>query len=613
MYNLVTARRFPIIPTTCFRILIGGVVICFAAIIVRLWWVQIHLANTDAYRSRIKAQTCRQYIDHARRGLITDFRGEWLAYSSDTWDIAVDPSILAPVDIELAPAIAKLLDLPESEVREKFSMSDRKWVLLKQEVSTSVKDEILKLQPRRVELDGKMALRTSLPVYGTQRFVRRYPKKNLAAQLIGYVNREGVPVSGVEKETDRYLRGFDGFREIVQDGKKTEFVHRRFHEVPPKPGCTVELTIDARIQDFAEQECVRTAREFSPEAICIIVSEAGTGKLRALANWPGFDLNKYNDPKAAPMENQKNRATTDIYEPGSVFKIVPVSMALEERVVTADTVFDCSLDSAPYRGKMLKMPRDSHNLGKASVKEIVRHSSNRGAAQIGMLFSEKLGEDAFHRYVLKFGFGSETNLFSSRSGESVGIVHAPQNWDSLTITRFPMGHSISATPLQVHNAMSVIANNGEFFDALVVNRILDADGNVVCEYYPRSRGDRVVSEDTAKLVAKMLREVCRPGGTAWQADIPGYEVAGKTGTSQKIVDGKYSSRRHVASFSGFFPAEDPKFIITVVVNDPKLSGVGYGGAVAGPIFKRVANEVIKQFEVRPVVPVKDHRNVATHP
>ncbi len=607
MHNLVTARRFPIVPTTCFRVLVAGVVFCFAAIVVRLWWVQVYLADTDRYRSRIKAQTCRQYIDYAKRGIITDFRGEWLAYSYETWDISVDPSVLTDADIEFAPKIAKLLELPASEVKEKFSRRDKKWILLKRDVSTAVKDEILKLQPRKVEFGGKAVTRTSLPIYGTQRFVRRYPKKNLAAQLIGYVNKEGVPASGIEKETDKYLRGFDGFRESVQDGKKTEFVHRRFHEVAPKPGCTVELTIDARIQDFADKECARVAQELSPESICIIVSEAGTGKLRALASWPGFDLNKYNDPVAAPMENQKNRAITDTYEPGSVFKVVTVSMALEEKVVTAETVFDCNLDSAPYRGKMLKMPKDSHDIGKASVRDIVRHSSNRGAAQIGMLFAEKMGEDAFYQYVLKFGFGSVTNLFSG-AGESVGIVHEPKKWDGLTITRFPMGHSVSATPLQVHNEMSVIANGGEFFDALVVNRILDSDGKVVCEYSPRCRS-RVISKNTAKLVAEMLREVCRPGGTARQADIPGYEVAGKTGTSQKIIGGKYSSRRHVASFSGFFPAADPKFIITVVVDDPKLSGVGYGGTVAAPIFKRVAGEVIKQFELNPVTPVKDRKGI----
>ncbi len=604
MENLITNRRLPIVPAKCFHVLVVGLVAAFLIIVGRLWWVQGYLAGTDKYRSKIKAQTCRQFIEPAKRGFITDFRGEWLAYSTEMWDIAVDPSILAEEDFALIPKFSEILDVPEEELRQKFSLRERRWILLKREVETSIKDEILKIQPNQIVVDGKKIFRKSVPVYGTQKFVRRYPANSLAAQIIGFVNKEGVAASGIEKEADKYLRGFDGFREIVQDGRRKEFVHRRFHEVPAKAGCTVELTLDARIQDFAEKECEAAAATFSPKSICIIVSEVGSGKLRALANWPSFDLNKYFDPEAAPLENQKNRAVTDVYEPGSVFKIVPVAIALEEKIITPESVFDCGLYAAPYRGKMLKMPKDSHEIGRVSVKEIVRQSSNRGCSQIGMLFAEKFGEEEFYKRVLKFGFGNATNLFSNKAGESSGIVHEPKKWDGLTITRFPIGHSVSVTPLQAHNAMSVIANGGELLEALVVNRIIDADGNVICEYVPRSRG-RVISENTAKIVAGMLREVCTPGGTARQADIPGYNIAGKTGTTQKIIDGKYSSHHHVASFSGFFPAENPKFVITVVVDEPKMGRVGYGGVVAAPIFKNVANEVIKQFEMKPVVPAKN--------
>lgn len=615
-----------------FSLIVGVVVFCAVGIIFRLWWLQIYIAP----KLQIEADSTRRThrIIHASRGKITDMRGETLADNLVVWDICADPHEILDSDRELIPKIAKILKISEAELSEKLKPKFRvpaekkevetaegkrageipagdeneragadarpiRWVILKRDETSKVKDEIDALLPAVVEKQGKKIKRMFKPIYAQRKFVREYPKGQLAAQVIGFVNKAGTPAMGIEATMNKFLAGKNGWIETERDARRRELVHKRFREVPAVDGNTVELTLDATIQSVAEEACAKVAKNFSPESMCVIVSEAGTGKLLALANWPTFNLNEFFDSKKAPISNQKNRALTDVYEPGSVFKIVPVAAALEEGVITPLTIFDCTLEAVPYRGKMLKIPPDSHPIGKATVEDIVRESSNRGSAQIGMLLAERKGEECFYNYVKKFGFGSFTRLISNNGGESAGIVHAPKNWDGLTITRFPMGHAVSVTPLQIHDAMSVIANRGRFMEPLVVNRVLDAHGREIFSYFPRSR-EQTVSAGTARSVALMLRKVCSPTGTARGADITGFEVAGKTGTTQKLINGKYSNRHHVASFSGFFPASNPKVIITVVIDGAKTRGVAYGGTVAVPVFREIAERTIKWLELKPV-------------
>jgi cell division protein FtsI/penicillin-binding protein 2 len=314
-----------------------------------------------------------------------------------------------------------------------------------------------------------------------------------------------------------------------------------------------------------------------------------------LANWPTFDLNKFFDPKLAPMDSQRNRAVSDIYEPGSVFKIVSVSGALEERLITPNSVYDCGLSAVPYKGRMVPLPADSHALGAVDVRQIVRESSNRGTVQIGMLYAERLGEERFDKLIRSFGFGANTGLLTG--AESGGMLIPPAKWDGITVSRVPMGHSVSVTAMQMHYAMAVVAAEGQLMQPQLVLRIDDPKTKqVVLNYPPRSKG-RAITADTAASMATLLRAVCAKGGTAPIADIPDYEVAGKTGTTQKFIDGKYSTSHHVASFSGFFPVNDPKLAITVIIDEPHGEGVGYGGKVAAPIFREVALECIKWLNI----------------
>ena len=278
---------------------------------------------------------------------------------------------------------------------------------------------------------------------------------------------------------------------------------------------------------------------------------------------------------------------------------------------------------------MRALPREDHEMDKLSVREIIRQSSNRGTAQIAMRFCEKFGEHAYVDCVRSFGFGEKTRLVGA-SGEQTGIVLPPEKWDGLTITRMPMGHAVAATPLQTHGAMSVIASGGLLMKPQLVLSVADAQGNEVLTFPPAPRR-RVVSEKTAALVAGMLREAVggENGNTGKNANIPGYAVAGKTGTTQKIVNGKYSNEFYVASFSGFFPADNPRIVITVVIDGPtyyaerwiakrdargkvmrypngtmmmekkRVRTRAYGGSVAAPVFREVAEKIIRWLEIPP--------------
>jgi cell division protein FtsI/penicillin-binding protein 2 len=290
-----------------------------------------------------------------------------------------------------------------------------------------------------------------------------------------------------------------------------------------------------------------------------------------------------------------------MYEPGSTFKIVAASAALNEGVVGPATLFDCSLDEVEYAGRMRSMPADDHPSHEPlSVSDIIKHSSNRGAAQLAM----RLGDKKFYEYARAFGFGSRTEfpVGGEHGLESPGMIASPAKWDGLTITRMPMGHSVAATPLQMHTAMTVIASGGLLLRPQVIKEIRDSVGEVVYAYDAVSK-QRVISEATAKTVGKMLMGVVAPDGPAKEIAIPNYQVAGKTGTTQKIIGGKYSTKHHVASFVGFFPATRPRVAISVIVDDADEhapNGVAYGRTVAAPSFKRIGEQLIQYLEIKPV-------------
>ena len=569
----------------------SAVAFAFCVLIGRLFY--LHVWEQEALLEHVESNRKMVQIVEARRGNIVDNRGNLLATTHTTIDLGVDPQSARETDQEKFTELANLIDQPLEKVIRAIETKTRrgsdhaqavsliKWAYLAKGLDEDTYDKV-----RELGIKG---------VYGNRKYSRTYPSGKLAAHVLGYVNHEETPVTGVERFFDYYLRGQDGWRETERDGRRRELAQFRAREVAPADGLNVALSVDLMVQHIVEQEVARLAAEYNPESVSVIVSEPSTGAVMAMANYPTYDPNEFYNTKKYPIDSQRNRALTDLIEPGSTFKIVPAAAALNEGIVAPEDIFQTGVERVSYKGRSLKLPSDHHTYDSLSMHDIVVKSSNRGAAHLGLI----LGENRLHDYAEAFGFGEKTGF--DLGGEVSGTLHSVKNWDGLTITRLPMGHAVSATPMQIHGAMSVIANKGVLMEPLIAERVFDAVGNDIVQFSPKAKR-RVVSTEVAQTVADMLVDVVGKDGTARKAAIDNYSVAGKTGTTQKIVNGKYSRQHHVASFSGFFPANNPALVITVVVDEPQLKGVGYGGSVSAPAFRNIAEACIAYLGIRPSRP-----------
>lgn len=590
----------PFVQPARFFLVVTALALCFLALAGRLW--QLQVLRQHEYRQLAANSRVRMQVLPAQRGQILDRRGSLLATTRSVVDIGVDPAAVTEADRERIPELAAILQLEPSVIREAFR---EKYYLL--DTDNGPRPDAV----RWVELADGVSEETFLAVrdlgmrsvYGNRKHRRIYPAGALAAHVLGFMN-EGDYGIGIEHAMHYYLQGQDGWRESERDGRRREIARFRTREVAPRPGFHVELTLDIVIQLFADQAMRDIVEQYDPEAVSILVSDADNGAILAMANYPDFDPNAFHE---SPLAHYRNRALTDIYEPGSTFKVLPVAWALQEDVVTLDEVIDCGQGVVEMGERRYRLPKEDHPIGEATVAQILYKSSNRGAAQIGL----RLGPQRLFAGAQAFGYGRDTGLpltaelfpleRQDRTGEVWGILKPPAEWDGLTITRLPMGHAVSATPLQVHQAMGVIASGGLRIPPRIVQRVLDQDGQTVLNF-PPPQGERVLDTETARELARVLHQVVLPGGTARRANLPGYGVAGKTGTSQKIIDGAYSSTRHVGSFTGFLPVWDPEIVITVVVNDPDMShnesyDIGYGGLVAAPAFRQIAAQCVQYLGI----------------
>jgi cell division protein FtsI/penicillin-binding protein 2 len=553
----------------------------------RLVYLQVFKA--DDY-TVLANQARKNFIEiKARRGDIVDSKGNLLATTRSIVEVGIDPHSVDEKDWAKFDRLAVLLGVNPVEIHSaaknliRRSGTDGKefkkvrWVKLKDEVEEDVYREI-----RKLEIKG---------VYGNFKHSRLYPNRKLASHLLGFVNKEGIAAMGTESHADYYLKGQDGWRESEKDGERREMPQHRSFEVASRDGLNVELSVDRMIQDMVESELKAIVDEYEPISASIIVSDPKTGYVLAIGNVPDFDPNKFNK---ADHSQQRNRALADVYEPGSTFKIVAVSGAMNEGLVGPEDMIDCSIATIQRGSRRMRLPNDDHALGKISVSKVVQKSSNRGAAQLGVL----LGSQRLYDYCRAFGFGQKTDF--GIGGESRGVLHHPKRWDGLTITRLPMGHAVSATPMQVHSSMAAVANGGILMKPQFIHRVFDHQGKTVVSFNPKPVR-RVIGSSVTDSVTKMLVSVVSDEGTARRARIEGFDVAGKTGTTKKLIEGQYSNRHHVASFVGFFPAEDPRIVITVVVDEPKMKAgrTGYGGTVAAPAFQRVGKRIIAYLGLKP--------------
>jgi cell division protein FtsI/penicillin-binding protein 2 len=499
----------------------------------------------------------------ARRGTITDIDGTQLAISQPAQTIAATPYLVEDAGTAAAK-LARALGKPRDVLLRRLARRDTGFVYLARRVPMR-----RALRAQRLDIEGLEFI---------PEFTRAYPRDWMASQLLGNVGTEGHGLSGLEYGLDDHLRGRDGERRLVRDalGDTIELREDRRTE----RGETVRLTLDADVQDHTEKVLDDVGEQWQPKGATALVMDPRDGAILALANWPRVNANKLHD---APDYAMMNRAIGATYEPGSTFKAFTVAGALEAGEVTPDTKFDLP----PLLPVADREIRDSHPRGweTRDVRGILQVSSNVGAALIG----RTLGARRFDQWVRRFGFGTRTGV--DLPGEEAGILLDHDEYSGSTAANMAMGQGLAVTPMQMAAGYAAIANGG----ILRPPHVVDAIG---ARQQPMPDGKRVISEETAAQVREMLEGVLGPGGTATGAKIDGYELGGKTGTAEKPDEhGGYSKDKFVASFVGFAPAEHPRLLVAVMVDEPK--GDIYGGTVAGPAFKAIANYALTNLRIAP--------------
>jgi cell division protein FtsI/penicillin-binding protein 2 len=533
----------------------------------------LHLGPHEGRRDCI--DRLRQFHEDLRgqRGAIYDRGGteNILAVDLPVKDICADPSVVVASNAvaSVASVLADRLDMDVDEIAIKLNQPDRRYVRLRrfahEDLAASIAEEHL---PGLFFRDAN---------------VRHYPYGDFMCHVLGFVNYEGVGSAGIEQGLDAKLKGRPGVVEGRLNALRQELYLERERYEPGKAGDSVELTIDRNIQHIVEKVVDDVMEEFNSQAAWSIVQRVKTGEILAMVSRPAFDLNRFYE--TAP-EIRLNRAVAVNYEPGSTLKAATFAAALNEGIVTPETVFDCENGGWFYKGKVL---RDSHAHGKLTVAEGLKKSSNILTAKVALM----LGNDRLYSYLRTFGFGEKTGI--DLPGEEAGIFHPPSKWYGISPTRIPIGQGIATTGLQILGLYCTIANNGYRMRPYVVRRVVDADGNVVHEGKPEVVA-RVIRPETAALMRNLLASVTDQGGTGRRARIDEMRVAGKTGTAQKPVAGGYSPTDYVASFVGFLPVEDPEIGIIVVVDNPKP--LYYGGQVAAPAFASIASEVSRYLGIQ---------------
>jgi cell division protein FtsI (penicillin-binding protein 3) len=518
----------------------------------------IGTAGSGDLKARAATQQVEELEVSARRGTITDRNGVELAVSEDSVTIFGNPlQIKDPAGV--AAQLAPIVDEDEQELTKLLADRSTGFVYLARKIPPAEGQRVKKL-----EIEG----------IGTVAEPRRtYPQGELAGQLIGAVGVENEGLTGIEQQYEDSLHGDDGERKIVRDalGEPVSIVDTD----SSTPGEDLQLTIDAALQERVEAVMGEVADTFAPKGATAVVMDPRNGEVLSLANWPRVDPN---DIGAAEESAIQNRAVMSAFEPGSTFKAFTVAGALEEGLITPET----RLDLPPELQVADRTIGEAHARGyvNLAVAEILAQSSNVGSVMIG----QKLGPKRFDKWVRKFGFGSLSGV--DLPGESPGIVLRPREYSGSSIGNLPIGQGIAVTPLQMATGFSAIANGGVLHEPTVIKGEDD-------------EGRRVVSRQTAEQVAAMLEGVLAAGGTAEEAQVPGYVLAGKTGTAEKIDPdtGAYSETKFFSSFIGFAPAKNPRLMVAVMVDEP--SGMYYGGEVAAPAFEKIMEFALPYLRIPP--------------
>ena len=543
------------------RLFVTAIVMALWGIAIEARLVQLQVFRHEVLVERALRQQSRTIDTYPKRGEIVDREGRVLAYSVDADTIiAVPANVDEPV--ETARLLCEVLECRDDQ-RDRVQArldQDTFFAYIQRHVSVGTARRI-----RDLDLEGIGFLKQN------RRF---YPNRELAAHLIGYVGIDNQGLHGLESSYEKKISGRPGRVLIQTDGRQRAFSRV---ERPPTTGVTLELTIDKYIQHIAERELRSAVRDHDAAAGSVVIMDPITGEILALANEPTFNPNAFASSDPATWIN---RATQAVYEPGSTFKIVTAAAALEEGVFQPDQAIDVSAGVIRYGSRRIE---DVGTYGVLSFADVIVKSSNVGASKIGV----ELGAERLGRYVRRFGFGQ--TISRDFPGESRGIVYDPSRLNDSALASVSMGYNISVTPLQMATAMSAVANGGELVEPRLVRALVSEERRLEV---PRRVIRRAITPETALTMTRILEDVVSRG-TARAAQLTGYTVAGKTGTTEKIVDGRYSETDHVASFVGFVPSTRPRLTILVVVDDVAR----FGGAVAAPVFQRIAEATLRHLGV----------------
>ncbi len=561
MRALLSSRRFWFLYIVLF--------VVFGLIIYQI--IQLTCIHQPALLKRARRQHYISIDIPPLRGPITDRNGKEFVTNLKIPSVYAVPRALRDEDVELfSKQIAKILGLDKKWVAQRLS-KDKSFVWIKRRVTFEEADKIRKLgYPELGILDE---------------YKRFYPQGSMLAQVLGFSNVDNEGLDGLERSMNGDLCGKPGKRVTQRDALGREIKAFEMKSLPVVDGNRIVLTIDQHLQYLTEKALEQAFKQWKAKAAWAVVMNPKTGEILAMANQPGFDPNHY--AKAKP-DSKRNRTVTDMYEPGSVFKIVAASGALNEGAVTPETTFFCENGRWNYGPKVL---RDVHGYGTIPMSEVIIKSSNIGTVKIAL----KMGADKFQSYVKSFGFGTSTGV--DLPGEAPGYTRPVAQWSKTSPYNIPMGQEVMVTALQMATAISVVANGGSLVRPYIISKVEDAAGVTLKEKKPVIRR-RVIKPEVAATMREILTQVVERG-TGTKAKIPNVKAGGKTGTAQKVLPGGkgYSHSEFMSSFVGFAPADDPRYAMVVVLDEARP--MYYGGVVAAPVFKDVLQAALLTQGLQP--------------
>ncbi|HEX5037230.1 MAG TPA: penicillin-binding protein [bacterium] len=549
----------------------------FSALLYRCLY--LHLSHDPKLERIAKSQYRTKIAEAPPRGNIYDASENELAVSVPSYSLAARPGKVRDKRA-LEAKLSSALKMPAKEIGLKLK-SEKKYIWVKKFLSPREKDAVEAME-KELNLDGVELVK------GSKRY---YPNREVASQILGAVGQDNEGLSGIELFYDHDLQGVAEASTAFRDARGRMF--ETLETLSPASGKDAQephhlhLTLHKNIQYAAERELNQTCDKYDAKSCTAIVLDPKTGAVMAMASYPSFNPNNY---QSYALGLWRNIAVTDSFEPGSTFKPIMAAAALEKGAVGPDDKFFCE-------GGNLKIGEytihDHEKYGMLSVRQIIKVSSNIGIYKVG----KKLGKKAYSEIVEKFGFGKKSGI--DYPGEVAGLLRQPKNWMEIDFANISFGQGIRVTPLQLASAYATIANGGVRMKPYIVANVTDTDGNVLQSNGPEEVG-RVLSAPTANLIKDIMKGVTEEGGTATRAALPGYTVAGKTGTAQKVVGGRYSHDKYVSSFVGMVPAENPRLVVLVMVDEPK--GEIYGGLVAAPVFREIAWTALADLGVPPEKP-----------